>query len=170
MAKPLISEVLQGLTEVEGKELHKARVAYLQQKSSPALKDVLRINFDEAVVSLLPAGEPPYRKDPAPAGMNYATLHKSFRKFKYFFNTGLQLDQGRREKLFIDLLESLHVSESEMLILAKDRKLYDKYKGLTLKVVQDAFPGLIQKAPEKKALAKKKAPAKKAVKKTKKGE
>ena len=48
MAKPLISEVLQGLTEVKGKELHKARVAYLKSKDSVPLRDVLRINFDEA--------------------------------------------------------------------------------------------------------------------------
>ena len=88
------------------------------------MRDVLRINFDNDIVSLLPKGIPPFRKDPAPAGMEYVSLHKGYRKFKYFFKgayTGM--NQGRREKLFIDLLESLHVSESEMLILAKDRKL-----------------------------------------------
>jgi len=157
MAKPLISEVLQGLTEVKGKELHKARVAYLQKNNSVPLRDVLRINFDEAVVSLLPKGIPPYRKDPAPAGMEYISLHKGFRKFKYFFKGAYNgMNQGKRENMFISLLESLHSNEAEMLCLAKDGNLYDAYKGLTLKVVQDAFPGLIQKVPEKKAPAKKK--------------
>tara|TARA_B100001093_G_scaffold396677_1_gene383812 strand:- start:62 stop:571 length:510 start_codon:yes stop_codon:yes gene_type:complete len=169
MAKPLISEILQGLTEVEGKELHKARVAYLQKHNRfPALMAVLRINFDEAVVSDLPKGEPPYRKDDAPAGMEYITLHRGFRRLKHFFNGNTDIVQARREKLFVDLLESLNGEEAKVLLLAKERNLYDEYKGLTLKVVQDAFPGLIVKAPEKKAPVKKKAPAKKTTKKSKK--
>ena len=169
MAKPLISEVLQGLTEVKGKELHKARVAYLKSKDSVPLRDVLRINFDEAVVSLLPKGEPPYTKDDAPAGYEHLSLYKGYRKFKYFFK-GIYsgMDQGKREKMFIDLLESLNGNEAEMLVLAKDGNLYDAYKGLTLKVVQDAFPGLITKAPEKKATVKKKVTTEKTTKKTKK--
>ena len=169
MAKPLISEVLQGLTEVKGKELHKARVAYLKSKDSVPLRDVLRINFDEAVVSLLPKGEPPYTKDDAPAGYEHLSLYKGYRKFKYFFK-GIYsgMDQGKREKMFIDLLESLNGNEAEMLVLAKDGNLYDAYKGLTLKVVQDAFPGLITKAPEKKATVQKKVTTEKTTKKTKK--
>ena len=169
MAKPLISEVLQGLTEVKGKELHKARVAYLKSKDSVPLRDVLRINFDEAVVSLLPKGEPPFTKDDAPAGYEHLSLYKGYRKFKYFFK-GIYsgMDQGKREKMFIDLLESLNGKEAEMLCLAKDGNLYDAYKGLTLKVVQDAFPGLIVKAPEKKQTVKKKVSTKKTTKKTKK--
>ena len=169
MAKPLISEILKGLTEVEGKELHKARVLYLQKhKRFPALMAVLRINFDEAVVSDLPKGEPPYRKDDAPAGMEYITLHRGFRRLKHFFNGNSDISQTRREKLFVDLLESLNGKEAKVLLLAKERNLYDEYKGLTLKVVQDAFPGLILKAPEKKAPVKKTTPAKKTTKKGKK--
>tara|TARA_B100001094_G_scaffold8773_1_gene7910 strand:- start:4921 stop:5430 length:510 start_codon:yes stop_codon:yes gene_type:complete len=169
MAKPLISEILQGLTEVEGKELHKARVAYLQKHNRfPALMAVLRINFDEAVVSDLPKGDPPYRKDDAPAGMEYITLHRGFRRLKHFFNGNTDIVPARREKLFVDLLESLNGKEAEVLLLAKERNLYDEYKGLTLKVVQDAFPGLIVKAPEKKAPVKKKVAPKKSTKKSKK--
>lgn len=166
MAKPLISEILKGLTEVQGKELHKARVTYLQQyKQLPALGAVLRINFDETVVSDLPKGEPPYKKDDVPPGMEHISLHRGFKRLRHFFNNNSQIAQTRREKMFVDLLESLNAQEAKLLVLAKDRNLYDEYKGLTLKVVQDAFPGLILKGPEKKTPAKKKAPAKKAVKK-----
>ena len=70
--------------------------------------------------------------------------------------------------MFVDLLESLNGKEAKVLLLAKERNLYDEYKGLTLKVVQDAFPGLILKAPEKKAPVKKTTPAKKTTKKSKK--
>jgi len=168
MAKPLVSEILQGLSDLKGKELHKLRVQYLKDNSYPALRDVLRINFDDDIVSLLPKGIPPYKKDNVPAGMEYTTLHKGFRKFKYFFKGAYSgINQGKRESMFISLLESLHGDEAEMLCLAKDGKLYDAYKGLTLKVVQEAFPGLIKKAPK---VAEKKAPAKKTVKKAKKEE
>ena len=169
MAKPLISEILKGLTEVEGKELHKARVSYLQKHNQfPALKAVLRINFDEAVVSDLPKGDPPYRKDDAPAGMEYINLHRGFKRLRHFFNGNSDIIQAKREKLFVDLLESLNQEEAKVLLLAKERNLYDEYKGLTLKVVQDAFPGLIAKPPVKKAAAKKTTPAKKTTKKSKK--
>ena len=87
------------------------------------------------------------------------------KRLRHFFNGNSNIMQAKREKLFVDLLESLNHEEAKVLLLAKERNLYDEYKGLTLKVVQDAFPGLIVKVKEKKAPVKK-APAKKAVKKT----
>jgi hypothetical protein len=49
----------------------------------------------------------------------------------------------RREGLFLNLLESLNPEEAELLIAAKDKKM--KYKGITKKLVNDAFPNLIVK-------------------------
>ena len=143
MAKKMICEVLQGVSDLKGKA---NRIEYLRQNVTPALKDVLRINFDDDVVSLLPKGEPPYRKDDAPAGYEFISLHKGFRRFKYFFKGPYtDMNQGKREKMFIDLLESLNGDEAHMLCLAKDGKLYDEYKGLTKKLIQEAYPGLIRK-------------------------
>ena len=45
--------------------------------------------------------------------------------------------------MFINLLESLHAEEAEMLIKAKDKKL--KITGITKKLVSDTFPNLIKK-------------------------
>ena len=53
------------------------------------------------------------------------------------------LQPMKRETMFVNLLETLHAEEAELLVLAKDRKL--KYKGITKKLIQDALPGLIQK-------------------------
>ena len=143
MAKKMISEVLQGVSDLKGKA---NRIEYLRQNATPALRDVLRINFDDDVISLLPKGEPPYKQDDAPAGHEFISLHKGFRRFKYFFKGPFSgMDQGKREKMFIDLLESINGAEAHMLCLAKDGKLYDEYKGLTKKLVQEAFPGLIVK-------------------------
>ena len=36
-----------------------------------------------------------------------------------------------REKIFIQMLEGLHVSEANLVINAKDKKLHQVYKGLS---------------------------------------
>jgi hypothetical protein len=68
MAKPLISEVLKECGKLKTK---KERVAFLRKNNHPAIRDVLRVNFDDDIVSLLPEGEPPYQKDDAPKGHEY---------------------------------------------------------------------------------------------------
>ena len=142
MAKKLISEVLTEASKLSKKE---ERVAFLRQNRSPALLDMLRIAFDDDVVTVLPKGAPTYRKDDAPAGYEYLNLHRGHKRFKYFFKGPIANDIKplRREGMFLSLLESLHGDEADLLIAAKDKSL--KYKGITKKLVQDAFPNLIKK-------------------------
>ena len=142
MAKPLISEVLNECSKLKTK---KERVAFLKKNDHPALRDVLRVAFDEDIVSMLPEGTPPYTRDDAPKGHEYQTLYRAHRRFKYFFKGPIakELKAVRRESMFISLLESLHAEDAEMLCLAKDKKL--KITGITKKLVSDAFPNLIVK-------------------------
>jgi hypothetical protein len=49
----------------------------------------------------------------------------------------------KREGLFLNLLESLNPEEAELLIAAKDKKM--KSKGITKRLVNDTFPGLLVK-------------------------
>ena len=49
----------------------------------------------------------------------------------------------KREKLFLDILETLHPDESEILVQAKDKKF--KFKYVTKKLVSDTFPNLLKK-------------------------
>jgi hypothetical protein len=142
MAKKLISEVLSEASKITKKA---DRVTYLRSNSSPALLDILRINFDNDIVSVLPSGAPTYTKDDAPAGHEYLNLHRGHRRFKYFFKGPVANDTPalRREGMFLTLLESLHGDEAELVIAAKDKSL--KYKGITKKFIQDTFPNLIKK-------------------------
>jgi hypothetical protein len=142
MAKKLISEVLTKASQLSKKE---ERIAFLRQNRTPALLDILRIGFDDDVVTVLPKGAPSYQKDDAPAGYEFTTLHRTFRRFKYFFKGPVAnaTPALRREGMFLSLLESLNGEEAELLIAAKDKSL--KYKGITKKLVQDAFPNLIKK-------------------------
>ena len=160
MAKKIIPEILD---LVSAATTNKDKVEILRSNTHPALKDILRVNFDLDVVSLLPEGAPPYLKDDAPEGYSISSLFKTHKQFKYFFKgpIGNQVQAARREKLFIDVLESMHPSESELLITAKDRKL----KGLTASIVNEAFPGLLVKPVAVKKAAAKKPASKKATKK-----
>lgn len=140
MRNYLISDVLEGQAKLTTKV---AKIAYLRKMNSAPLRDILRINFDDDIISMLPPGAPPYKKDDMPDGMNYATLQNQYRKFKYFFK-GQYTDMNpiKRESMFLEILESIHPSDAQVLIDAKDKNL--KYKGLTKKLVMDAFPNLIR--------------------------
>ena len=144
MANPTIDEIFEKAADLKTK---KEKIAYIQEQASvsPAFRDILRINFDQDVICLLPEGEPPYKKDDAPKGYQYQSLHKAYREFTYFFKggKGSALPPVKRESMFVNLLESLHADEAQLLVLAKDRKL--KYKGITKKLIQDALPDLIVK-------------------------
>ena len=51
----------------------------------------------------------------------------------------------RREKMFIDCLESLHPDEAQLLLNMKDQKLGGKYTGITPKLVSEVWPTLLAK-------------------------
>jgi len=140
--RKLVSEVL----EEAGKILKRdERIKFLQLNKSPGLTDILRIQYDDTIVSALPEGAPNYRQDDAPKDYQYTILNKAYTQFKYFFKGPIANDMNplKRESLFLNLLETLHVDEAELLIAAKDKKL--KCKGITKKLVRDAFPNLIVK-------------------------
>jgi hypothetical protein len=140
--RKLISEVLEEAGKIIKRD---ERIKFLQLNKSPGLTDILRVQYDDTIVSALPEGAPNYRQDDAPKDYQYTILNKAYTQFKYFFKGPIANDMNplKRESLFLNLLETLHVEEAELLIAAKDKKM--KYKGITKKLVRDAFPNLIVK-------------------------
>lgn len=133
----LISEVLQKVSNAKTKA---EKIKLLQDNNTQALRSILIWNYDESVVSMIPEGEVPYRPNEAPAGTEHTVLEKEARKLYYFIKGGDNtLKQFKREQMFIQMLEGLHSSEAEVLVLVKDKKLQDKYR-ITKAVVQEAFP------------------------------
>jgi len=62
----------------------------------------------------------------------------------FYGDSGTQrpsIPQLRKEQLWVQLLESLHPQEAEVLDLIKDKKLQTRYK-ITKQNVIDAFPDL----------------------------
>tara|TARA_Y100000310_G_C20459018_1_gene704419 strand:- start:264 stop:701 length:438 start_codon:yes stop_codon:yes gene_type:complete len=135
--KLLISEVLQKVSNAKTKA---RKIELLQQYNTDALRMLLIWNFDDSVISELPAGEVPFEKNEAPVGTEHTVLEKEARLLYNFVqggNNGLQ--QSRRENMFIQMLEGLHKDEANVLCLVKDKQLGKKYK-ITKACVSEAFP------------------------------
>jgi hypothetical protein len=142
MAKRLlISEVL---TEASKKKTKAEKISWLRSKTSLPLRDIIKGGFDENIKFNIPAGAPPYKKDEAPIGHQPSTLYTQTRKFKYFVKGGIgdRIEPSRRESMFINILESIHPDDADLVIAMKDKKLKGRYKGITKVLVAEAFPTL----------------------------
>jgi len=138
MAK-LIHEVI-----VEaGKKRSKAeKVECLKQNESWALKDILRGTYDDAVQWLVPEGAPPYT--PNKEESTPSNLIRQNTQFKYLVDSrdARNVLKAKRENIYIRLLESIHPLDAEIVINMVSKK---SIKGISKTVVQEAYPGLIQK-------------------------
>lgn len=146
MAKRLlISEIFE---EAAKKKTREEKIAWLKSQSSLPLRDIIKGGFDESIQFNIPAGAPPYKKDDAPVGHQPSSLHAQTRKFKYFVKGGLgdRINPARRELMFINILESVHPDEAELVIAMKDKKLKGRYKGITKALCAEAFPSLFPEA------------------------
>ena len=134
----LLNEVLQKISNAKTKA---QKIKLLQQHNSPALRQILIANFDESIISMLPAGDVPYEKNEAPEDTEHTKLVHEYRKLYLFFKGGANVSQTRRETLFIQLLEGLHFGEAEVLTLMKDRQIGKRWK-ITKQCVEEAFPSI----------------------------
>jgi len=132
----LMHEILQKVSNAKTKP---EKIKLLQEYNTPALRSILIVNFDESVVSLLPEGEPPFRKNGSPEGTEHTKLEHEARLLHHFFKGGSNLQQTKREVMFIQMLEGLHEGEANVLILAKDKQLGKRWK-ITKQCVEEAFP------------------------------
>ena len=137
---PFMHEIL----DLVSKQRSRAKkVEVLKEYETDALKSILIWNFDESVISVLPAGEVPYEKNDVPVGTDHTSLRKEWKNLFHFVKGGNDtLSPIRRETMFIQILEGLHPEESEILILIKDQKLSSKFK-LTKEVVSEAFTDIV---------------------------
>tara|TARA_A100001234_G_scaffold146202_1_gene128562 strand:+ start:477 stop:908 length:432 start_codon:yes stop_codon:yes gene_type:complete len=136
--KLLMHEVLQKVSNAKTKA---QKVKLLEGFNTPALRAILIANFDESVISMLPEGEVPYKKNEAPEDTEHTVLAHEYRKLYLFFKGGANISQTRRETLFIQLLEGLHQGEAEVLCLVKDKKIGKRWK-ITRQCVEQAFPSI----------------------------
>lgn len=120
----------------------KERLACLKQNDTPAMRLVLQSALDSRVEWLLPEGDPPYTPNTLDQNTE-ARLYTESRKLYLFVKGGNDnLNQVKRETLFIELLQSIDPEDAKLLLACKDKKL--PYKNITKKLVQKAFPDFIE--------------------------
>ena len=131
----IFAEVSKAKTKEAKKEV------LLRHEQNGALKEILKYTFNPDIKFLLPPGNPPY-KTVVDVSENPTYLYGLVRKLYLFVEGGNpNLKQARREYLFIEMLESIHSLEAELLLQIKDKKI--KCKGLTYNLVKETFPELI---------------------------
>ena len=120
----------------------KARKKILLENESNQLKELLKYAFHPDIKFALPSGSPPYKTVGSPDEYNPTYLYPNIKKFYLYIEGGhVGLTQLRREQLFVQMLESLHPKEAEVVIQIKDKKL--NYRGLTYKLVKTTFPEIL---------------------------
>jgi hypothetical protein len=135
----VISEFLEELGKVK---TAKAKRKYLQDNESKQLKTFLKGSFDDSLQFNLPKGSPPYTPNEE-SKEGFGRVSREFRFFAKGFE-GDGLSATDREGKFIKVLERVSPKEAELILLLKDKKIVGKYKGVTKKLVSDAFPNLIK--------------------------
>jgi len=134
---PLFSEIFEKVGKLKTK---KEKVTYLQNNNTDALRMIIKSSFDPNIKWLLPEGSVPYVPNEAPEGTEHTSLAGEARTLYHYIEGGNPaLAQNKREAMFVQLLEGLHEDEAKILVAAKDKKLHQKYKGLSTNVVKEAF-------------------------------
>ena len=125
---------------VNNAKVKNKKIEVLRKYKSNALKMVLKSSFDPKIVWRIPEGDVPFVKNDAPEGTEHTRLEQEAGKLYHFIKGGNdRLPQLKCETMFIQMLEGLQENEAEVLISAKDKKLHQKFKGLSKQVVQEAF-------------------------------
>ncbi|AON97724.1 hypothetical protein Sn250709_212 [Synechococcus phage S-RIM2] len=136
----LLSEILRKVSNAKTKA---EKISLLRKHNTVALRQLLIINYDESIISLMPEGDVPYTPNDAPVGTDHTRLEQEYRGLYRFFKGGQdKLPSLKRESMFVQLLEGLAAEEAELLVLAKDGRLNDKYKRITKAVISEAFPSI----------------------------
>ena len=137
---PLVSELFRA---VHGAKTKDKKIDLLKQYIRDDVKAILIWNFDKGIESAVPEGDVPYKKNDSPEGTaGHTRLVHEWRTLYNFVRGGNdKLSNMRRETLLVQLLESLHEDEAEIVVLAKDKDLQSKYR-ITRNVVEEAYPDI----------------------------
>lgn len=134
----MISEIVNKACELKTRE---EKVAWLKKNDSQPLRNILIAMYDKKKIKfLIPNSEPPYT--PSQAHENQGALFREARKLKYFVAGfgGDDVHQIKREQIFIEMLETVHREDAKLLVDTIKQK---GYKGLTVKVINEAFDNII---------------------------
>ena len=134
-----ITEIITGASS---KKSNQEKIDFLRANDNPALRIVLKYTYDNSIEFLVPDSPPPWNKNEFEDEAK-ALLYREARRLKIFVKGGGydNLNQIKRESLFISLLEDIDNDDAETLCQMITKK---PFKGLNKNIIQEAFPDLIQ--------------------------
>jgi len=110
------------------------KIRILQREDNRELRGLLELTYDNRLTWALPEGNPPYK--PLDKSFdNQGMLYSEMRRMYIFLEGKSNVNQARREQLFIEILEQLDPDDAAVLIEAKDRKI----KGVSKNVIKQAY-------------------------------
>lgn len=130
----------------------KDKVAKLREVAQawPGIKTYFAVAFDPKWEWDLPEGVPPLKGDRTlPYSMTGSTLYKEARRMYIFGKQFTNVKRIKKESLYVNMLESLHQSEIDLLVAMKDGTIEELY-GFGEDDIRAAFPGYLSPAVEKK--------------------
>lgn len=135
----LYSEILEEFQKAETKQ---DRLSVLKKYDNIRFRQFLvyaldqKIEFDVEI--------PNYRPAPEPAGLNFSYLDLEVPKLYRFIKNHPKRPEGltshKQKQLLSVILESLFKDEAEILVSILQRKF--KVPNLTIKLIQEAYPGM----------------------------
>ena len=139
-----MKNVYEVFEEFEKAESRKDKIAILHKNKRQTLLNVLQGAFHPKINYVIKE-RVEFKPSDSPPGMGYANLDTEFRRVYLFVEGAKSVDPNlsmeRRKLLLIQILESLEAKEAEVFMNMILKNL--KVKGLTAKIVEEAFPGLI---------------------------
>tara|TARA_B100001939_G_scaffold181927_1_gene156744 strand:+ start:5612 stop:6028 length:417 start_codon:yes stop_codon:yes gene_type:complete len=133
-----VFEILQRFSEQPNRY---QKIEFLKENAIPAIKDICRGAYDDKLEFILPEGKPPYtpnRPESTPSSLRQR--HKDFGLFvKGARSAGTP--QYKIENIFIQMLEAIHPEDALIVLNMVAKKA--PVKGLTKKIVEEAFPNLL---------------------------
>lgn len=142
----MIGEILEDVHKAKGKTTKKDILVSNSHRSD--LMNFLKIAFDPTkkwVYTKKPL--PAFKVDEAPYGYSQTSLTLETRRL-YIFEISQPLNETRRDQLFIQMVESMPPFEAELVrSVVSGEKL--PVSGLTIKLLQEAFPAIFDVEPYK---------------------
>jgi hypothetical protein len=124
------------------------KINILRNNKSYALECVLRGAFHPNVRYVIDE-IPNYRKSDAPAGLGYTSIHQELGRVYLFEENNPKvaptLTLDRKKVILAQMLETLEEKEAAVFAGMIMKRL--PVKGLTYKLTQEAFPGLLPDVP-----------------------
>lgn len=143
----MIHEILEQVTTTKDRG---QKIRILRSNVTPALKYILKYALDPRI-KFYTDSPPVHKKDVgSPEGLSYSTLFNEHRRLYVFLEQeqerrltgGKQTSIPRKNQLLIEMLETIHPGEAELLCSMIDGT-FAKKTGITKKLIEEALPGLL---------------------------